>query len=449
MNLFRQIPKVDKLLKNKNLQDIPENVLIYSIHSVLDELREKIKNSQIDKIDEEKIINNIVKKADDILSPSLINVINATGVTIHTNLGRSLIDEEIFNAAKKVSTHYCNLEYDLNKGKRGDRYHHSAKHLSFLFNCEDALIVNNNAAAVFLILNTFAKEREVVVSRGELVEIGGSFRVPEVMKASGAKLVEIGTTNKTKLKDYEESINENTAMLMKVHKSNYTIEGFTEEVYIDEIIKLSRKYNLLDYYDLGSAYIPKLPYGLSNTEPSINDIMKLSPSLVSFSGDKLFGGVQAGIIIGKKELINKLKKNQILRMFRVDKITLSLIQATTLAYIKKEYEKIPTLKQIFTSIDTLKQKAKKILSLTPSLRANIKESKTYVGGGTMPNKEIPTVVIEIEGNALSWERKFREKLVIGRIENDRFVLDMRTIQDDEIEKLASIINELISCEVKK
>jgi L-seryl-tRNA(Ser) seleniumtransferase len=173
MNLFRQIPKVDKLLKNKNLQDIPENVLLYSIHSVLDELREKIKNNQIDKIDEEKIINDIVKKANDILSPSLINVINATGVTIHTNLGRSLIDEEIFNAAKKVSTHYCNLEYDLSKGKRGDRYHHSAKHLSFLFGCEDALIVNNNAAAVFLILNTFAKEKEVVVSRGELVEIGG------------------------------------------------------------------------------------------------------------------------------------------------------------------------------------------------------------------------------------------------------------------------------------
>jgi L-seryl-tRNA(Ser) seleniumtransferase len=449
MNLFRQIPKVDKLLKNKNLQDIPENVLLYSIHSVLDELREKIKNNQIDKIDEEKIINDIVKKANDILSPSLINVINATGVTIHTNLGRSLIDEEIFNAAKKVSTHYCNLEYDLSKGKRGDRYHHSAKHLSFLFGCEDALIVNNNAAAVFLILNTFAKEKEVVVSRGELVEIGGSFRVPEVMKASGAKLVEVGTTNKTKLKDYEEAINENTAMLMKVHKSNYTIEGFTEEVYIDEIIELSRKYNLLDYYDLGSAYIPKLPYGLSNTEPSIGEIMKLSPSLISFSGDKLFGGVQAGIILGKKELINKLKKNQILRMFRVDKITLSLIQATTLAYIKKEYEKIPTLGQIFISIDVLKQKAKKILSLTPGLRANIKESKTYVGGGTMPNKAIPTVIIEIEGNAVNWERKFREKLVIGRIENERFVLDMRTIQDDEIEKLANIINELISCEVRK
>ncbi|WP_024787769.1 MULTISPECIES: L-seryl-tRNA(Sec) selenium transferase [unclassified Lebetimonas] len=449
MNLFRQIPKVDKLLKNKNLQDIPENVLLYSIHSVLNELREKIKNNKIDKIDENKIINEIEKKACGILSPSLINVINATGVTIHTNLGRSLIDEEIFDEAKKVSTHYCNLEYDLDKGKRGDRYHHSAKHLSFLFGCEDALVVNNNAAAVFLILNTFAKDKEVIVSRGELVEIGGSFRVPEVMKASGVKLVEVGTTNKTKLRDYEEAINENTAMLMKVHKSNYTIEGFSEEVYIDEIVNLSRKHNLLDYYDLGSAYIPKLPYGLSNAEPSINDIMKFSPSLISFSGDKLFGGVQAGIILGKKELINKLKKNQILRMFRVDKITLSLIQATTLAYIKKEYEKIPTLRQIFASIDELKNRAKKILSLTPALRANIKESKTYVGGGTMPNKAIPTAVIEIEGNAVNWERKFREKLVIGRIENEHFVLDVRTIQDDEIEKLANIINELISCEVKQ
>ncbi len=446
MNLFRQIPKVDKI--EKKLNYIPKKILTPLIQQKLQNIREGIKSGQITNINEDEIINEIKSQAEDILNPSIVNVINATGITVHTNLGRSLIDPEIFDYAKKRSTHYCNLEYDLKKGKRGDRYHHSAKILSYLFGSESALIVNNNAAAVFLILNTFAKDKEVIVSRGELVEIGGSFRVPEVMKASGAKLVEVGTTNKTKIKDYEEAISDNTAMLMKVHKSNYTIEGFSEEASLEEIINLARSKNVLDYYDLGSAYIPKLPYGLTNYEPPINEIMKLNPSLVSFSGDKLFGSVQAGIILGKKELIDKLKKNQILRMFRVDKITLSIIEATAIAYIKEEYEKIPTLKSIFQTKEDLVKKAKKLLSLTPLLKAEIRNSYTYVGGGTMPNRKIPTIVIEIKGNAKKWEEDMRKNHVIGRMENERFVLDMRSIQEDEIEKLAQIINSIITCKVK-
>lgn len=445
MNLLRQIPKVDKL--QKKLSNIPKKISSFVINEVLNEIREGIKKGEITEINEDKIVETIKKRSEEILSPSIVNVINATGIIVHTNLGRSLIDPAIFDYGKQISTHYCNLEYDLKKGKRGDRYHHSAKHLSFLFGCEDALVVNNNAAAVFLVLNTFAKDKEVIVSRGELVEIGGSFRVPEVMKASGAKLVEVGTTNKTHKKDYLNAINENTAILMKVHKSNYSIEGFTEEVEIEDIIKIARKNNLLDYYDLGSAYIPELPHRLSLYEPPITEIMKLSPSLVSFSGDKLFGGVQAGIILGKKKYIEKLKKNQILRMFRVDKITLSMIEATALAYIKEEYDKIPTLKFIFQSLDELRQKAKKLLSLTPELKSKIRESETYVGGGTMPNRSIPTIVVEIEGNAVKWERDMRKRKVIGRIEKDKFILDMRSIQNDEIEKLAEIINSIITCEI--
>ena len=446
MNLFRQIPKVDKI--EKKLNYIPKKILTPLIQQTLQKIRDGIKSGQITAVSEDEIINEIKTKAENILNPSIVNVINATGITVHTNLGRSLIDPEIFDYAKERSTHYCNLEYDLEKGKRGDRYHHSAKILSHLFGSESALIVNNNAAAVFLILNTFAKDKEVIVSRGELVEIGGSFRVPEVMKASGAKLVEVGTTNKTKIKDYEEAVSDNTAMLMKVHKSNYSIEGFSEEASLEEIINLARSKGVLDYYDLGSAYIPKLPYGLTNYEPPINEIMKLNPSLVSFSGDKLFGSVQAGIILGKKELIDKLKKNQILRMFRVDKITLSIIEATAMAYIKEEYEKILTLKSIFQTEEDLVKKAKKLLSLTPLLKAEIKNSHTYVGGGTMPNRKIPTTIVEIKGNAKKWEENMRKNLVIGRIENERFVLDMRSIQDDEIEKLAQIINSVITCEVK-
>ena len=439
--LFRQIPKVDKI--QKKLSHLPKNILLPVIHETLDKLREDIKNKKITQINEEALIQQIEKKVNEITSPSIVNVINATGITVHTNLGRSLIDEEIFEYAKKRATNYCNLEYDLNVGKRGDRYHHSTKILSILFRSESALIVNNNAAAVFLILNTFAKDKEVIVSRGELVEIGGSFRIPEVMKASGAKLVEVGTTNKTKIKDYEEAISENTAMLMKVHKSNYTIEGFSAEASIEEIITLAKKKNILDYYDLGSAYIPKLPFKLSSSEPPISEIMKLNPSLISFSGDKLFGSTQAGIILGKKELIDKLKKNQILRMFRVDKITLSLIEATALAYIKEEYDKIPTLKMLYQTQEDLLKKAKKLLSLTPKLNAQIKESHTYVGGGTMPNKKIPTIIVEINANAKKTEEIMRENLVIGRIENEKFVLDLRSVLDDEIEKLASIINKNI------
>jgi L-seryl-tRNA(Ser) seleniumtransferase len=233
---------------------------------------------------------------------------------------------------------------------------------------------------------------------------------------------------------------------MKVHKSNYTIEGFSAEASIEEIITLAKKKNILDYYDLGSAYIPKLPYKLSLSEPPIGEIMKLNPSLISFSGDKLFGSAQAGIILGKKELIDKLKKNQILRMFRVDKITLSLIEATALAYIKEEYDKIPTLKMLYQTQEDLIKKAKKLLSLTPKLNAKIKESHTFVGGGTMPNKKIPTIIVEINANAKKTEEIMRENLVIGRIENEKFVLDMRSIQNDEIEKLAQIINSILSCE---
>ncbi|WP_457560982.1 L-seryl-tRNA(Sec) selenium transferase [Caminibacter sp.] len=443
MNLFRKIPKVDKVVSH--FKDYQKELITKITKDVIDNLREKIKNSEIDDIDEKRIFDEIKAKYEDITTPSIKNVINATGVIIHTNLGRSLIDERVFDKAKAISTHYCNLEYDLEKGKRGDRYWHTSKHLSFLFGCEDALIVNNNAAAVFLILNTFAKDKEVIVSRGELVEIGGSFRVPEVMKASGAILKEVGTTNKTHRRDYLENINENTAMIMKVHKSNYTIEGFSEEVPFNEIIQMAKENNLLDYYDLGSAYLPELPYGLSNFEPSIFEIMKHSPSLVSFSGDKLFGGVQAGIILGKKELIAKLKKNQILRMFRVDKITISLIEETAIAYIKKEYEKIPSLRMLFESVENLRKRAERFLSLTPALKAEIVQTHSFVGGGTMPNRKIPSIAVAIKGSAKKWEKSFREKLVIGRIENEKFLLDFRTIQDDEIEKLAHITNELLAC----
>ena len=291
-------------------------------------------------------------------------------------------------------------------------------------------------------LNTFAQNRETIVSRGELVEIGGSFRVPDVMKASGSKLVEVGTTNKTKLADYENAITENTAMLMKVHKSNYTIEGFTQEAEFSEISALAKEQNLIDYYDLGSAYIPRLSWGLSEAEPSIFKLLEENPSLISFSGDKLFGSVQAGIIIGKKELIAKLKKNQILRMFRVDKVTLTLLEQTILAYKLKKYEAIPTISMLNATVEELAKRAKS-LAKNFTIEYEIKESKTYVGGGTMPNREIPTIVIALNGDAVTLEKFFRANNIIGRIEDDKFLLDMRSIRTKDFNQILKTVNEQV------
>ena len=445
MNLFRQLPKIDKLIADDSFKHLNINILTKLAKKYIDNLRDKIKNNKIEEINYSQIIEDLKKEYAQTLKPSLTPVINATGITVHTNLGRSLIDESIYDSAKDVVCNYCNLEYDLDKGKRGDRYHHTTQALRELLNCEDALIVNNNAAAVFLILNTFAKDKESIVSRGELVEIGGSFRVPDVMRESGTKLVEVGTTNKTKLSDYENAITQNTAIVMKVHKSNYTIEGFTQETDFSEISALAKEKNLIDYYDLGSGYIPRLSWGLSEAEPSIFKLLECNPSLISFSGDKLFGSVQAGIIIGKKELIDKLKTNQLLRMFRVDKVTLALLEQTILAYRVKKYEATPTISMLNTTVEELDKRAKS-LAKNFTIGYEIKESKTYVGGGTMPNRKIPTVVIALSGDAITLEKLFRANNIIGRIEDDRFILDMRSLREKDFQQIIETVNE-IPCKI--
>jgi len=435
MNLYRNIPKVDKLLDNSAFTGYNKTLLSEAIKQEIELLRSLIKNGDIEEINQDKLIANIKNRYTKAIEPSLKPLINATGVIIHTNLGRSPIDPKLFDAAKEIATGYCNLEYNLTEGKRGDRYTHTSKALCELLGVEDALIVNNNAAAVFLILNTFAKGQETIVSRGELVEIGGSFRIPNVMSASGSKLIEVGTTNKTKIADYENAITADTAMLMKVHKSNYTIEGFSAEAKIEDIVTLAKTHSLISYYDLGSAYLPELPWGLSGAEPSIFNLLKNAPDLMSFSGDKLLGSVQAGIIVGKKELISKLKKNQILRMFRVDKITLALLERTILAYRQKEYNDIPILKMLFATINELEERAKTLQSML-CISSEIRHSKSYVGGGTMPNRSIPTVVLAIKGKPQPLEQYFRENYIIGRIEDDNFVLDLRTIDSSDFETIA-------------
>ena len=446
MSLLKSIPKVDKFITHKAFEGLSKTLITKLSKEVIENLRNEILNEKITSIDENILANQVLEKYTKLTSPSLKTLINATGIIVHTNLGRSLVNKESLVKAIDVATSYNNLEYDLQKGKRGERYEHITKSLQELTGCEDAIVVNNNASAVFLVLNTFAKNKEVVVSRGELVEIGGSFRVPEVMAQSGAILKEIGTTNKTHLRDYENAICENTSMLMKVHKSNYSIEGFTSEVQFEEIVKVASENNIIDYYDMGSGHMIDLPYNLSSDEPSILKIMQYNPSLLSFSGDKLLGSVQAGIIIGKKELIAKIKKNQLLRMLRVDKITLCILEDTINSYLKNDLESIPTLKMLHTSVETLEKRATNLKEKISTIcKCEVIKTSTMVGGGTTPNKKIPSIALTLEYKNLKpnkIEELLRENLIISRIENDKVILDFRTIQENEIEKIEEILNKL-------
>ena len=448
MILLKSIPKVDKFITHKAFEGLSKTLITKLTKEVLENLRNNILNEKIENIDENNLIKEVLQKYEELTTPSLKNLINATGIIVHTNLGRSLLDKKSLEKAISIATSYNNLEYNLKEGKRGERYEHISKALKALTGCEDALVVNNNASAVFLILNTFCKNKEVVVSRGELVEIGGSFRVPEVMAQSGAILKEIGTTNKTHLRDYENAINEKTSMLMKVHKSNYSIEGFSSEVDFEEIVKVARDNNLIDYYDMGSGHMIDLPFNLNTNEPSILQIMKYNPSLLSFSGDKLLGSVQAGIIIGKKELIDKIKKNQLLRMLRVDKITLAILEDTINSYLKNELENIPTLKMLHTTLETLEKRATNLKEKVKDIcSCEVIKTQTMIGGGTTPNKKIPSIGLSLEYKnykANKIEELLRKNNLISRIENDKVILDFRTILEDEIEKIEIILKNLFT-----
>lgn len=437
MNELRKLPQIDKFIKNERFSGLDISLLTKVARAELESLRAQILGGQnCPGLDD--IVQNTLARYEKASNLSLRSLINATGVIIHTNLGRSAIDPEILRRAAPVITGYSNLEYSVEKGGRSNRYDYVGGLLAELFGFEDAVVVNNNASAVFLVLNTFSKGGEAIISRGELVEIGGSFRVPEVMANSGAILREVGTTNKTNLRDYEEAINENSKLILKVHRSNFDIVGFSEDVAMPDLSALARERNLIDYFDLGGGFYGELPYGLERNEPNLKNLKEAS--LVSFSGDKLFGSVQCGIILGKKGLIAKLKKNQLLRMLRVDKVIISLLAESVKAYANREFELITTVKQLYKSVEELENTANFINSrLKNSLE--IVRTTTFVGGGTMPNKRIPSLALAVKGNANENEAKFRKNLVIGRIEEGKFLLDLRSVLDADVQNLIEKINE--------
>ena len=438
MQNLRTLPQINKILNHKPFKDYNKGILARISRELLNSIR-----SQDEEINEEKIYAQINKNYKAFEKKALKPLINATGIVMHTNLGRSVIDEKSWQRAKQIACSYSNLEYDLESGSRGNRYDYTGYLLSTLFGCEDALVVNNNASAVFLVLNTFGKGGRCVISRGELVEIGGGFRVPEVMKESGAILAEVGTTNKTRLSDYENALDENTKMLVKVHRSNFDIVGFKQDTSLEEVASLAKERGIISYYDLGGGAVPNL--ACCDSEPVIQKLVKTGVDLLSFSGDKLFGSVQAGIILGKKELIAKLRKNQLLRMLRSDKITLALLASTVLSYLDKDYNSVPTVFLLSRSTSELKSVAKRINNSCKNI-ASIIDTATFGGGGTLPNVKIQSVALAFKakkGQKIeNLERDFRQKGVIGRIENQCFLLDLRSVLPSDESALITAINSI-------
>ena len=460
MNLYKMIPKVDQILDNELikilLEENSKNLVMESIHEELDSIRSKISNGCDEKIISNKIENLIENIRENLMNKkifSLRNVVNASGVVIHTNLGRSVLNDEIFENIKKVSIGYSNLEYDLKKGERGSRYSHLNEIIRKITGAEDCMVVNNNAAAVMLILSTMAKGKNVITSRSELVEIGGSFRIPDVCRESGAVLKEIGTTNKTHLSDYENAIDENTAALFKVHQSNFKILGFTESVSSFELNSLKEKYNIPIIEDLGSGVLIDLSkYGLSY-EPTVQECIKNGVDVVSFSGDKLLGGVQAGIIVGKKEYIEKMKKNQLTRALRVDKFTLSALESVFSYYIDEEsaIAKIPTLNMLTAKVEKLYNKAQKLiecLGKSNEFSYEIIDIDSEVGAGSLPTQKLPSKAVKVISKSFT-ENELEEKLrnnkipIIARIHKGNLIFDIRTIFENEFCIIKDALNSLI------
>ena len=459
--LYRNIPKVDVLLENPEIMELIKKyhrqVVVDVIREEIDNLRNFIKESDDISLIEKKIenlVDDIKKSTEKIYSYNLRKVINGTGTILHTNLGRAIISKKHADYLSEVVTSYSNLEYNLEGGKRGERYSHFEKLICKITGAEAAMAVNNNAAAVMLVLSSMAEKKEVVVSRGELVEVGGKFRIPDVMKSSNANLIEVGTTNKTHLEDYEDAISENTGAFLKVHTSNFKILGFTESVSIEELCKLGKEKNIPVIEDIGSGVLVDLSKYNLEYEPTVQDSIKAGVDVVSFSGDKLLGGPQAGIIVGKKKYIDKMKKNPLTRAFRIDKFTATILEMIFHEYLNEEdaIKNIPVLSLITKDIKEIEENANvlfdKLSNLNNVANIQIEDTLSQIGGGSLPAERLKSKCVSITpinmSTALLEEKlRFGESPVVARISDDKLIIDMRTVLNGEIDILADkLINIL-------
>ena len=450
--LLKTLPKIDEvilLLEKKDIYSLaPRELVKETCRMAVQKLREKIVN--VKKKGTAEFFADaatVAKEAENIIQGfyryNLRRVVNATGVILHTNLGRAPLCSEALQRILEVGRGYSNLEFDLDKGERGLRYDHVSRLICALTHAPDALIVNNNAAAVLLAINTLAEGKEAIVSRGELIEIGGEFRIPEIMKKSAARLREVGTTNRTRLSDYEKAINKETGLILKVHTSNYRIVGFTEEADIESLVALGKKRRIPVMDDLGSGCVIALEdYGLEH-EPTIREVLSAGVDVVTFSGDKLLGGPQAGIIIGKKEILEKIKKNPLNRALRIDKFTLAALEATVIHYLNpsEALKKLRPLKALTEPVSEVKKRARKLLKKLQKenlefIELSLRDGFSTAGGGSLPTQKIPTVLISIKNKKITasrMEQKLRslEVPIIVRVDKNEVLLDLRTVTEDE------------------
>jgi len=459
---LKKLPGVDHMLEiakqDPELSVTPRILLTDVVRQEVARIRKTIldEHQKIFETDlnDNTILNSIRKTVKSAMALNLRRTINATGIVVHTNLGRSLLAKEALEQIHMIASRYSNLEYNLATGKRGLRYTAVDDIICELTGAEAAMVVNNNAGAVLLCLDTIASGREVIVSRGELVEIGGSFRIPDVMEKSGAILKEVGTTNRTHLKDYKRAISDHTGLLLKVHTSNYSIVGFTADIPLNELVALGKTHDLPVMEDLGSGtFIDFSKYGLQR-EPTVKESVKTGADIVTFSGDKLLGGPQAGIILGNRRIIEKIRRNPLTRALRIDKLTLAALESTLRLYRDEEkaVSAIPTLHMLTVSVHEIEKKANRLKALLEQsgngkISAHVMDSASKAGGGSLPLFELPTkcVAIRIKGmSAGATEKAMRENEVpiIGRIEDDMYLMDMRTVAEDE---LTEIDNALQTC----
>jgi L-seryl-tRNA(Ser) seleniumtransferase len=463
--MLKSLPSVDQILLSPEVSELlglySRDMVVEWARAAVDELREELQEgAELPLGDDGKIESGLVaervrSKAEKLLAPSLKRVVNATGIVIHTNLGRSPLSDNLMQAIKGVLGAYSNLEYDLEAAERGSRHAHLEKLIRALTGAEAGFVVNNNAAAVLVALNTLAAGREVAVSRGELIEIGGSFRIPDIIASGGARIREVGTTNKTKISDYEKVISPDTALLLKVHTSNYKIVGFTQDASVSELVELGRKNGLPVMVDLGSGLFMDLEkHGIEGEKP-VRRYVEAGADVITFSGDKLLGGPQAGFIVGKSDIIERIKQNPMVRALRVGKLTIAALEATMAAYLSPESltEKIPTLKLLLRSSDEIRNAARRLSrelkKKLPQAELKVEQDEAFAGGGSLPASPLPTFVVSIEVPDMSAEdlaRAFRsaEVPVIGRLRSGRFCLDCRTILPGDHSIICSAAEKIIA-----
>ncbi len=460
--LLRHLPAIDRLLSSPQLsrleQTLPHILVREAAQKVVDELRRELldERAPLPDLAFDAVVERAAARAAEMARPSLRRVVNVTGTLLHTNLGRAPLCAEALQAITEVAQGYSNLEYDLEAGQRGKRYTHVEELICRLTGGEAATVVNNNAGAVMLALAALAGSRNALVSRGELIEIGGSFRIPDIMAASGVELVEVGTTNKTHLKDYAGAIDSGTSLILKVHTSNYRILGFTEAVSGEELAGLAHQHGIPVLEDLGSGLLIDLtPHGLPR-EPTVREALQTGIDLVTFSGDKLLGGPQAGIIVGKRTVIDQLRKHPMARALRIDKLTLAALEATLRLYLdpNRALAQVPTLKMLALPIAELQQRCENLLTrlseaLGDAVACSIVDSTATVGGGALPLAELPgraiaLVPVKLSVNELANRLRRSEPPVLGRIQDDRFLVDPRTLNHEDQELLLQALQQVFN-----